>query len=1001
MAYDVNNSVEAFFSHAGGQQVFKLVTTDREVDILEPGYVTNAASRGMRVNDLLLVTYSETSTGDIFVVSYINASGAGTLTLFTEELSSISPTDYGAVGDGVTDDTDAFDDLEESNTGKKIDLGGFTYLVDAIPQKNQYYNGWFKVGTRSHFQGEVPQSNPLGSQPHMKAVVPLTNGYAGFAIALYDDRTGRCFLVARHAVGHRDDQGSIIKCAISNDLFNSLNPGNTDNDFPSWFRSIFSDPAYDLRNPSVGMLPNYTIIGAFAAGAGGTNLDLYGDPRLIKCTNPNAADVDDIAWTVAKFSTLLGGGIGVSAITQANPGELTLASAHGLIANQRIHLASVGGMVELVDETYYVETVVSPTVITISTEPGGTAIDTSAYTAFTTGGTLYKGVTPDSCDFHGKLIPYPAAVGGHDTLGGILTAYTTSHGICMYSSVDGYTASITEHLGVVTTNPGAGVNVASEIDVVQGYADNRWYMIIRNTGDNTKLAFSVSETPLSGWTPAVLTPLIGGRTSVTIWKQWGLLWVMASNRRTNLNGDVGMPNAVKIAYGDPEVVFASGGASGWSDWIYIGTGEDWNTGYWSRIFVNNKTYVLGTTGEDQVGNTDSQQCYLTLIGQDPPVAPSVSTVASMIPQKNMLPQGGFQYWPAGTSVETGAARKTLMARMTVARNDGSAGVVFSLASGKDDSAYELRVRRSNGDTNVNPGNICINFPQVESLPFQEFKRQAVVVSFDAKCSPSFSATNKELRVVAKQTGSSSEVQVTANTGFYPNSGGLASQVVTSSNVGVFLNEYYQRFQVIFDDFDAAMKQFLINISAWDYIGTADEDFFDIRNIKIEPGRRATPFQLERLADVILDSQLYYQKITGIRITPTSEVRIGFGAPMIRIPDVADTGGSVSGETTRHCYVIGAQTGISNITQANPGVITVVSDLGFYVDAQINVRGIAGMVEITDGTYFITEMFTATTFSISATKGGTPIDTTGFTPYSAGGTDFVYIEVTDLTIDANL
>ncbi|WP_080922037.1 phage tail fiber protein [Pseudomonas fluorescens] len=58
---------------------------------------------------------------------------------------SATPKDYGAVGDGVTNDTSAFTLLEAAVTGKTIDLGGKTFVVSSIPKKNGYVNGFFKV----------------------------------------------------------------------------------------------------------------------------------------------------------------------------------------------------------------------------------------------------------------------------------------------------------------------------------------------------------------------------------------------------------------------------------------------------------------------------------------------------------------------------------------------------------------------------------------------------------------------------------------------------------------------------------------------------------------------------------------------------------------------------------------------------------------------------------------------------------------------------------------
>lgn len=60
--------------------------------------------------------------------------------------TNLMPEFYGAQGDGASDDSTAFTKLENSQSGRIIDLNGRTYVVGTVPDKNSYYNGNFKTG---------------------------------------------------------------------------------------------------------------------------------------------------------------------------------------------------------------------------------------------------------------------------------------------------------------------------------------------------------------------------------------------------------------------------------------------------------------------------------------------------------------------------------------------------------------------------------------------------------------------------------------------------------------------------------------------------------------------------------------------------------------------------------------------------------------------------------------------------------------------------------------
>lgn len=73
-----------------------------------------------------------------------------------------------------------------------------------------------------------------------------------------------------------------------------------------------------------------------------------------------------------------------TAITQANPGVVTCAAAHGLSTNDVVTLTGVAGMVEILSTTRYTITVIDATSFSIG-------VNTTGYTAHTAGtGTVNK-----------------------------------------------------------------------------------------------------------------------------------------------------------------------------------------------------------------------------------------------------------------------------------------------------------------------------------------------------------------------------------------------------------------------------------------------------------------------------------------------------------------------------------------------------------------------------------------------------------------------------------
>lgn len=77
----------------------------------------------------------------------------------------------------------------------------------------------------------------------------------------------------------------------------------------------------------------------------------------------------------------------ITAITKANPGVITTAAVHGLAVGDRVYIANVGGMTQLTNGYYIVNTVPATTTLSLKTL-AGVVVDTTSYGTWTSGGTV-------------------------------------------------------------------------------------------------------------------------------------------------------------------------------------------------------------------------------------------------------------------------------------------------------------------------------------------------------------------------------------------------------------------------------------------------------------------------------------------------------------------------------------------------------------------------------------------------------------------------------------
>ena len=84
------------------------------------------------------------------------------------------------------------------------------------------------------------------------------------------------------------------------------------------------------------------------------------------------------------------------------------------------------------------------------------------------------------------------------------------------------------------------------------------------------------------------------------------------------------------------------------------------------------------------------------------------------------------------------------------------------------------------------------------------------------------------------------------------------------------------------------------------------------------------------------------------------------------------------------YVIESSKTITNITQADPGVVTTSAAHGYSDDDLVYIADVNGMGEV-NFRLFTVDVLTTTTFRLLDVADDENIDTTGYTAYSSGGT----------------
>ncbi|WP_070096242.1 tail fiber domain-containing protein [Pseudomonas sp. NBRC 111139] len=218
------------------------------------------------------------------------------LVFFSAEDAVITPLQFGAKGDGASNDSAKFTDLGAVYQGKTVDLAGRTYLVNAFPTDNFYINGKFKrvsdgLTVQSEYNGtfRIGNSNTLAGRQVAQNLTPYSiygAGPRGYNLTAYGDK----------ALASAGDE--TYNCS-------AFGPG-----------AMFNN-RYARYNEVFGLEALYYTVGISGDGLTGTRNSVFGSNamRFNTTGRSNTAmgrNANQVA-TTANFNTFLGAASGAGA----------------------------------------------------------------------------------------------------------------------------------------------------------------------------------------------------------------------------------------------------------------------------------------------------------------------------------------------------------------------------------------------------------------------------------------------------------------------------------------------------------------------------------------------------------------------------------------------------------------------------------------------------------------------------------------------------------------
>lgn len=210
---NIANNIDALLrTEAQLPEILEVIPQANAVSYLEQNLTEDQQKQARKNIGALTETFLVSKDGSTKVGYQL---GNGSLRTIADKLNEIiSVKDFGAKGDGITDDSNAFNSLEEFTKGNIINLDNKIYVVNSIPKLNTYINGKFLVDGIYYPTEDVYDKK-------ITLVSPNNGNYNAWPQDTAHSRGGVLYTFYNTDIGHNSDYAHPV-LAISIDGGNSF-----------------------------------------------------------------------------------------------------------------------------------------------------------------------------------------------------------------------------------------------------------------------------------------------------------------------------------------------------------------------------------------------------------------------------------------------------------------------------------------------------------------------------------------------------------------------------------------------------------------------------------------------------------------------------------------------------------------------------------------------------------------------------------------------------------